>query len=216
MLPVRHAKLNRNYTYSVYNISSSLSGASLLDTYEKALSHAEIREIEKFANTAERIRRLMGKSLLRMELAAVLTVRPCSLDIQRSPRGKPFIANISTRGLCFNLSHSGNFIAIATGPTEVGVDIEECRPLEQLDEIGKSCFSAQEYQLFQNVDAHRRQKAFFRFWTRREALLKAVGTGLVRPPDCISAGGNQTIDEIYKVRSFKSPRGYEAAIAWRL
>ena len=116
---------------------------------------------------------------LRRILAARLGRDP---DIVRGPQGKPHLADDT---VAFSVAHSGDraLIAVAaSGP--IGVDLEQHRPLRAADLAGRF-FTAREAAI---VAAD--PDAFFRIWTRKEAMVKAEGGGLSLPLDTIEVSGD--------------------------
>jgi hypothetical protein len=75
--------------------------------------------------------------------------------------------------LHFNISHSGELVALAIAHEPVGIDIEEIRVTRDLHRIARRFFSAEEAE---RVDADADQ--FFRIWTAKEAVVKAIGSGV--------------------------------------
>jgi 4'-phosphopantetheinyl transferase len=83
----------------------------------------------------------------------------------------------------FSLSHAGERALLAvTSGRHVGIDIEQERPLDAL-ELARRFFSAKEITALQALAPAERASAFFRCWTRKEAFVKALGTGLRFPLD---------------------------------
>ena len=81
----------------------------------------------------------------------------------------------------FNLSHCEDFIAVAVGSKSQGIDIEKLRPLKDLEGICQQVFTEKEIaQVLTSEDPDSRIKAFFKFWTCKEAALKANGTGFMK------------------------------------
>ncbi len=77
-----------------------------------------------------------------------------------------------TAGVHWSLSHSGRCVAAVVAPHAVGIDIEEIRDVP--DELKNQVASEPEWQLDQVYDP----VVFFRYWTAKEAVLKATGHGL--------------------------------------
>lgn len=151
-------------------------------TLAATLSVAESERARRFFQEVDRQRYVCAHGLLRGLLGRYLARSPSELTFCVNEHGKPALANGSD-GLTFNLSHSGSMLlfGFACGQ-EVGVDVEMIR--EDLDclEIARREFSEREYAaLEQEADAGARREAFFRGWTRKEAYLKARGTGLGHP-----------------------------------
>ena len=75
-----------------------------------------------------------------------------------------------------------------TRDREVGVDIEIERNLDDLVEMARQIMSSSEFQSFQSIAVHLAGEAFFGLWTRKEALLKAMGTGFSTDPRDLNLG----------------------------
>ena len=73
----------------------------------------------------------------------------------------------------WSLSHKSRFVAAVVGPTPIGIDIEEIRPRKE----GLYAYVAGESEW---ALADRSWETFFRYWTAKEAVLKAVGVGISR------------------------------------
>lgn len=118
-------------------------------------------------------------------LARYAGTRPERLALGVGPAGKPAPITLADGSrLHFNLSHAGEWMALAVstgGP--VGVDIEQVRPREQLDDLVRLAFSAAEHRAWCRLPASEMTFAFHVGWTRKEAWLKAHGRGLAAPPD---------------------------------
>ncbi len=93
--------------------------------------------------------------------------------------GKPGVRGTELR---FNLSHSGGVaLYVFVRNTEIGCDIEWRRPDLAREEVAKQFFSDREVQALRAVPRSRWIEAFFNCWTRKEALIKALGLGLSYP-----------------------------------
>lgn len=88
-----------------------------------------------------------------------------------TPEGKPFIPG----GPCFSISHCKNALAVAIDDRPIGIDIESIRPL--IPALVERTMNLGEQQLIASDPDPAR--AFIRLWTRKEALLKWKGTGIV-------------------------------------
>jgi 4'-phosphopantetheinyl transferase len=64
---------------------------------------------------------------------------------------------------------------------EMGVDLEQLRPLADAETIAHRFFSASESATLRQLPESQKIDGFFNCWTRKEAWLKAVGDGLSRP-----------------------------------
>lgn len=121
---------------------------------------------------------IAGRAILRLLLAGYLQADPAELVFAYGPQGKPAPAGDKT-GLRFNLSHShGLALYAVTRAREVGVDLEQVRPLPDALPMARRFFSAGEYAALTALPAEQQPEAFFAGWTRKEAYLKALGAGL--------------------------------------
>ncbi|MFD8687486.1 4'-phosphopantetheinyl transferase family protein [Streptomyces sp. NPDC059651] len=87
------------------------------------------------------------------------------------------IVQPDTTPLRFSLSRSGPFWALAVSTVDLGVDIEERREVD-VHGIGEFALSVAEREFLAGLAESDRQAAFFRCWTRKEAVVKASGHGL--------------------------------------
>jgi 4'-phosphopantetheinyl transferase len=124
---------------------------------------------------------------LREILGGLLGRSPATVKFLAVGHGKP-VLDFATMGintsdelatLRFNLSHSSELalIGVCLGH-ELGVDLERIKPISEADRIVASFFSATECAEFTAIPDHSKVLAFFRGWTRKEAVLKGLGTGL--------------------------------------
>lgn len=95
--------------------------------------------------------------------------------IETGPGGKPFLPD--QPDMHFNLSHSGNWVVIAWGSSEVGVDVESLRRLPRIDALIRRYCSKEEMAYILEDSNHREQR-FFEVWTGKESILKYLGTGI--------------------------------------
>ena len=120
---------------------------------------------------------IVSRVLIRQALSYYTHISAKLLEFSRTPKGKPFLVN-SPRLVKFNVSHSGNYIAIIIcNHAQVGIDIEVSRPRKFI-KIADQYFHPREVeQILACSDAYR-ESLFYRLWTLKEALLKATGGGI--------------------------------------
>jgi 4'-phosphopantetheinyl transferase len=113
---------------------------------------------------------------LRTLLGRYLNTDPRSLEFTFGNRGKPALQGTPLR---FNLSHSGAMAACAVARSEeLGIDIEQIRPMSDLENIARRFFHPEECRKLLALGEQNRGPAFFHCWTRKEAYIKALGDGL--------------------------------------
>jgi 4'-phosphopantetheinyl transferase len=88
--------------------------------------------------------------------------------LEKGERGRP----LPTRGVYWSLSHTVNFVAAVVAPYSVGVDIERISPFTPA--VRARVAGPEEWDLADAVD----ESLFCRYWTAKEAVLKAVGIGI--------------------------------------
>lgn len=119
---------------------------------------------------------LAAHTALRQVLGWQLQTDPARMNFAIDVRGKP---SLPAHHLAFNLSHSGAHALIAlTNDGSIGVDLEGGERLSEVDELAERVFAASELTYFQTLVASERRQYFLTTWTRKEAVLKALGVGL--------------------------------------
>src|SRR5262249_37994572 len=119
---------------------------------------------------------------LRWLLSQYLDFEPANIRFEPGPHGKPRLCKSHSSRLNFSLSHRAGMAAIAlANDASAGVDIERVCELTELDHLIADNCSPEEQQTLANAPQAEKNRMFLRQWTRREALLKAVGLGLNYP-----------------------------------
>lgn len=140
------------------------------------LSPEEAARAERLAIPSARERFVLRHGILREAIAARRGEPPEALRFVHAGDGKPSLAD---GGLGFNLSKAddGLLIAMADGAA-LGCDLETLRPNSEAKAIAARWFSPVERDALGRLEGETYDRAFLRFWVRKEALLKAAGTGL--------------------------------------
>ena len=130
------------------------------------------------------------------------------VEIEVAPGGKPFVAG---GVVSFNLSHSGALAAVAVAAgREVGVDVQERRPVHRRDGVARRMMTADELHRYLALPEDARLDHLLWLWARKEALVKATGEGLrrlLRELPCEPPAGDP-----WSVADLEVP-GYAAAVA---
>lgn len=143
----------------------------------RLLDEAELQRASRFRFPLHRRRFVAGRAALRRLLGWWLGMPPREVELDYGERGKPFVSSDAVHQ--FNVSHSHDLAAIALSyGTPVGVDIERVRVLSDLDAISLTVFNERELAQLKPTQDPIQLRDFFLGWTRKEAYLKAVGTGL--------------------------------------
>lgn len=151
-----------------------------------AVDVAEAARAARIADPLARSRHLVSRALLRGILAQHLQCAPGALQLAVSAHGKPVLSAPEPSpgvapSLHFNLSHAGGWLLVATrtaGP--VGVDLEFPRAGIDPERLAGRVFTPSERADLQQAakdSAAMARRRFYDGWTRKEALLKCLGTG---------------------------------------
>jgi 4'-phosphopantetheinyl transferase len=145
------------------------------------LSPSELDRAARFRFVRSRNRFIAGRGFMRVILGRYLNSNPARLEFIYGSHGKPELGGaFAAAGLHFNLSHSENVGLLAISPIgAVGIDVENIRPLDDMDSLVNRFFSPREITAFNKVPESAKPLAFFNLWTRKEAFLKATGEGIV-------------------------------------
>jgi 4'-phosphopantetheinyl transferase len=150
--------------------------ATLLSSDERERSRPSSRHAgyERYVTT---------KGLLRVILATYLDIHPSSVEFHYGPAGKPRLADkFDGTGFKFNLAHSGGVALVAvTKKKQIGIDIERMSLGRDLPALIEQSLTAREREKWLDAMPPCRRKIFYRFWVRKEAYLKATGSGLTFP-----------------------------------
>jgi 4'-phosphopantetheinyl transferase len=154
----------------------------LLLSLRDLLSLDEQERASRFHFDEHRNRFIVGRALLRMILGTCIGAEPASLEFEYGPQGKPSLAGEERVSFNYSGSNDSAMYAVGVG-SDLGVDLEHIRPLDDMTQIAERFFSAAEHRELLALPECDRAKAFFDCWTRKEAFVKAVGEGLSHPLD---------------------------------
>lgn len=155
---------------------------------EDGLTDVELRRARGFRSDRDRDRFVFFRGALRRILGACLAVEPGRVPLVEGGHEKPRVPpRDGAAELHFNLSHSGDQGLLAVCRTApVGIDIEMLRPVRGADHLVARFFSAAENAAYRALPPEQQTVGFLRGWTRKEAYLKATGTGLSFSPERMS------------------------------
>lgn len=153
---------------------------SIEEAFERLLAPEELGRATLFRIRRARESFVVTHGALRLVLGRYLGVLPGSVIIEHGANGKPALA--PGNRLRFNLTHSGDRAALALAmDCEVGIDLEEVRPLPDLEQIAERFLCPEDAAEILSLGPGDRERAFFTCWTRKEAYVKATGAGLRVP-----------------------------------
>ena len=157
----------------------SLPAAGQAHVWFARLQNLPVMEVTRPEPLKARLsqRRMGQKFLLRLLLGAYLHVPGRSIEIASGRFGKPeLIGEYADSELMFNLSHAGDWLAIAVAAgVPIGVDIEAADRRLRWRKLARRYFSPAEADWLEAMDEVRGTLQFLKHWTAREALIKAMG-----------------------------------------
>jgi len=157
---------------SVDAVRRSLGDSVMLDPVERACG-------ETFRRPADRERYLAARILLRHALTKAVEGRtaPAEWRYREGPHGKLMMAE-GLPALEFNLSHTGNCVAVAVSKSApIGIDVECARPDNPVGIIDEVLSEGERLRMIRRPESQR-WTDFVRIWTAKEACAKALGLGL--------------------------------------
>lgn len=115
--------------------------------------------------------------------------------IGTGPFGKPYLVQRDGMpDLRFNMADSGNMVAIAIAhDAEVGIDIECARDIPNIQDLANRYFTMAEASALRALSPDAQNAAFFRCWTRKEALMKAHGKGMALGLETLDVGVEEAL-----------------------
>ena len=150
---------------------------ALLDDDEK-------QRWQRFLAKRARCQFALCRAALRIVLCERLGCANHRLSFGHLVHGKPFAKVDGKRATAgFNISHSGRHGSIALADNDwLGVDVEERVPRQDFDGIGSLVYSPAEQQLLAGACGSQKMDLFYRMWSMKEALIKALGSGFSLNP----------------------------------
>lgn len=200
-------KTDNSHQRPVVWLSRRIENPELQQDLLMLLSPDERARHERLRRTEDQQRFLTGRGLLRMVAGEHLNIPAERVVFAYGRFGKPSLARTQSGApLHFNISHSGDLVLLAFSLThEIGVDIEQLRPEEEWREVAAQIFPAAQYAEWLRLDEPARAELFFQTWTRKEAALKATGSGL--------AGNQGSGSSDRQLFDLDLPPGYAGALA---
>lgn len=200
------------------DIRGSERAALLADTI---LDDQEQRRARRFHHHHSQQRYTVAHLALRLLLGACLDSHPAAIRLVReachtcgAAHGRPVVEG---SGVSFSLSHSGEHALIAIAANPVGVDIQAIPQRAAALRVARALHPLEAAELAM-LPPHEMTTAFTRAWTRKEAFLKAIGTGLSRGTEVDYVGTGPTPapgPDGWTIRDLHAPPGCRAALASR-
>ncbi|MCA0756967.1 4'-phosphopantetheinyl transferase superfamily protein [Paenibacillus sp. N4] len=196
-------------------LSEWINDLDLLDKEERTT-------YERYLVDQKKIEFYTGRLLLKKLLGQRLGIQPERVTFEKNPFGKLYlhsklVQEMGIDPIFFNLSHSKRVVAcVVSSFDEAGIDVEGItqNPLDIMPVV----FVPQEQMLIEAENTFAEKvEAFYRVWTRKEAVMKAVGKGFSHPPlsFAVPVHGERVMDEDYHYYTFRPINGEIISVAVR-
>ncbi len=187
------------------------SPAEKIQQQQSILSVDELKRAERLLDPQKKQYFILARSHLRQLLGMYLNQAPSFIRFRYNENGKPFLSAEHNSTIFFNLSHSGSWAVIAvTDGFDVGIDIEKNDPALDFQLLAARYFDLAEMNQLMKFLRIRQRREFYRLWTRKEAVLKMLGSGFssLKPEERLSPMSNGC----YLTKLFLTP-GYISTVA---
>ncbi len=158
---------------------------------------------------------IVGEGLVRTMLEKLTGKKKEEIVIIRDGQKKPYLAELPFH---FNISHSGEYVMAAISIYPIGIDIEMIgRDIWRV--MQRVCRGA-DFSYIMDGDEAAKMMRMTEIWTRKEALIKCIGTGIIdkRMTSVVKTG--ETVlwldGECYCLSSPKAPKGYCCAVCEKM
>ena len=150
-------------------VDISRADGKVYESLYKNASEERKRRADRYIRYEDKLRCVAADALLKIAL------RTDDFQIEKNRYGKPYIKNME--GVYFNLSHSGNYVVIAFGEGEVGIDVQRHNTDTDMRMIAEICFTRDEQEYVWQSSLNTAER-FYEIWTGKESYLKRAGKGL--------------------------------------
>ncbi|WP_459503147.1 4'-phosphopantetheinyl transferase family protein [Bacillus sp. C1] len=193
------------------------------------LNEIEREKANLFHHSDDRARFMIGCAISRLVLGKQLAMSPLQVPIDRTcsvcklAHGRPQLPVGMPQ---LSVSHSGERIAVAfTTSAPIGVDVEQVNSNIDVLKMAVGVLTEIETAQLMKLPAERQVEGFLTYWTRKEAILKATGEGLMVSPSNLTVSAPDHLPELFvfqdrpqlvettTLRDLQPGSGYVASIA---
>jgi len=199
---------SRNVVVRVVGLDEAAAWAEFLTVGER-------ERAEGMTDDILRARFMVSRGLRRKMLAEVMGRAAGELEFVEEEGSKPRL--VDGDGWDFNVSHAGDYVAVAVSRGAVGIDVEKLRPVREMTALVRRYFHADEVEAWEELEEGQKEEGFFVLWSAREAAMKCCGLGLARglavtrvdPVVLSEASATATVGaETVELERFEAPKGY--------
>jgi 4'-phosphopantetheinyl transferase len=178
----------------VIDIDDATSG-NAIPSFAALLDGEDRDRAARFHFDKDRDRFIVAHALLRLVAGRAIGVNPSAVAFRAGPRAgvPPRLAPGAGLVPTLSLSHADHFVAVALGWIDrLGIDVEGRRTLKDVDALARAALTPAEAADFAALPPDRRSDIFLRWWTAKEAALKAEETGLATALDKVALDYDDT------------------------
>jgi 4'-phosphopantetheinyl transferase len=184
----------------------------------QCLNNQEQIRANSYVRVVDAKRYIICRATLKRLLALYSNKSVVEIELQYRDNRKPFLTSDDLKPE-FNVTHSGDLAMIAIGNDDVGIDLEMVENDFSYGEILDHFFSKAEINAIRTATAPR--NLFYKLWTRKEALLKATGVGIINALNEVEVlNGPRKLDgrligsdKDFKISSFSVDDAYVASVS---
>ncbi|WP_456441538.1 4'-phosphopantetheinyl transferase family protein [Psychroserpens sp.] len=181
------------------------------------LSASELQRAQNYHFEKDKNRYIICRAILKFILARSTSLDISEIHVETDENKKPYLS--SHPSVYFNLSHAEDYAIIALNKSAVGIDTEYVNRDFNYSEVLSYVFNTQETDTLLKSD--KKSHTFFKFWTRKEAIVKVTGKGISdHLPQIPAIDGHHKVDsklldgfKKLQVLSFDLNENYVASIA---
>jgi len=169
------------------------------EALKKLLDTQELERYDKLHPNHQH-RYLVSHAACRQILGGYTNTSAKQISYNKNDHGKPALDHENP--VYFNLTHSHDLAILAISKySEIGVDVEYFKNKASWKKIAQRFFTETEVSYLQNQPEDMQENLFFQIWTRKEAYIKAIGTGLSTSLSSFDATTSKTIKPLNSTKS---------------
>ncbi len=170
---------------------------NLLDV-GRSVTQSDIVSSERFNFEHLKVRWLRFRAALRVIILSHVDLEPEFL-IAASSMGKPYVEGVSIE---FSVAHCEDQVMFAVSEHDsIGVDCEKVDRVIDVKEVENVVLSSEEKEIWTTLSLTSQKQLFFKVWTRKEAIQKALGLGMFLPLSEITLELREAYPRVLKIGS---------------
>lgn len=171
-----HEQINSNKLALFYVKNEEVT----LPSEASYLSKQEVSELESFGIQERRNQYLISRWLSKSLLGSLLGIPAIEVSTIKGALGKPYLEDeLNFLKIDFNISHTKEITLVGIAhQMQIGVDVEKVA-MKRSSEVAARFFTPPEAKwLAEGQTPQEQVNRFFRIWSMKEAVIKAVGGGV--------------------------------------